>query len=96
MPATPLCYTKKQLERGFVVPTIGNTYSACSLIGLVSILESAKKGERVLIVSYGSGAGCDAFLMTMLKDGKAPQNQIDMPTYLTYGEYLEHTHAFAK
>lgn len=85
--------TKEQMKTGFIVPLIGNTYSACSLIGLVSVLEKAKKDERVLLVSYGSGAGCDAFLMTMLKDGKPLPRDTREPSYLQYSEYLEHSGA---
>lgn len=87
--------SKAQMMTGFVVPTIGNTYSACSLLGLVSVLQSAKRGERILLVSYGSGAGCDAFLMTMLKDGVPLPHDTRERTYLRYDEYLEHTNAIS-
>lgn len=84
-------FTEKQLEHGFIVPHIGNTYSACSLLGLCSVLQHAKKDESILLVSYGSGAGSDAFLMTMLKDG-APLPPDDREIQeLTYSEYLRHT-----
>lgn len=88
-------FTEEQLQNGFVVPTIGNTYSACSLFGLCSVLQRAKKGERILLVSYGSGAGADAFLMTMLRDGVPlpPDNRETQE--LTYSEYLRHTGATA-
>src|SRR3989338_9165219 len=85
--------SKEQMQTGLVVSAIGNTYSAGSLIGLTAILQKAKKGERILLVSYGSGAGCDAFLMTMLKSG-APLPRDERGTlYLGYSEYLEHTGA---
>ncbi len=87
--------TEAQMCTGFVVPMIGNTYSACSLIGLVSVLEKAKKGQRILVVSYGSGAGCDAFLMTMLRDGKMLPADDREYAYLAYSEYLEHSGALA-
>ncbi len=83
--------TKEQMSAGFTVSAIGNTYSACSLIGLVSVLEKAKKDERILMVSYGSGSGCDAFLMTMLKNGKPLPADERTHTYLEYSEYLEHS-----
>lgn len=81
---------KEQLEHGFIVPNIGNTYSACSLLGLCSVLQKAKKGETILLVSYGSGAGSDAFLMTMLQDGVPLPPDDRKPQELTYSEYLRH------
>ena len=87
--------TKEQMSAGFIVPTIGNTYSACSLLGLASILQKAKKNDRILLVSYGSGAGCDAFLMTMLKDGALLPVDTRERTYLKYDEYLEHAGALS-
>lgn len=80
---------KEQLERGFIVPRIGNTYAACSLLGLTFTLEQARKGQRLLVVSYGSGAGSDAFTLTMLREGKKLPKDERMPKYLTYGEYLQ-------
>ena len=88
-------FTKEQMEKGFIVPHIGNTYSACSLLGLTHVLQEAKKGESILLVSYGSGAGCDAFLMTMMRNGVALQSEVTEPQYLTYNEYLERSTALA-
>jgi hydroxymethylglutaryl-CoA synthase len=78
--------TKEQMQAGFIVPLIGNTYSACSLLGLVHILAEAKKGQKILLISYGSGAGSDAFLFTMLRDGIPMKNE-QAPSYVSYGEY---------
>ena len=61
--------------------------------GLISVLEKAKKDEQILVVSYGSGSGCDAFLMTMLKNGKPLPVDTREPAYLQYSEYLEHSGA---
>ncbi len=88
-------FTDKQLEHGFIVPDVGNTYSACSLLGLCSVLQKAKNGETILLVSYGSGAGCDAFLMTMLRDGVPLPPDNREAQELTYSEYLQHTKAAA-
>jgi hydroxymethylglutaryl-CoA synthase len=79
--------TREQMQSGFIVPTIGNTYSACSLLGLIAVLEGAKKGQKILLVSYGSGAGSDAFLFTMLKDGERLPKDEQPVRYVTYGEY---------
>lgn len=91
--AKKLGFTEEQLRLGFIVPHIGNTYSACSPLGLTFVLEKAKKGEKILLVSYGSGSGSDAFVLTMLEDGKPlPVRDCDsVTTTLSYGEYLEAT-----
>lgn len=91
--AKKLGFTDEQMALGFIVPAIGNTYSACSPLGLTYILEKAKKNETVLLVSYGSGSGSDAFLMTMIRDGIELPRDDRQPEYLTYDEYLEHSHA---
>jgi hydroxymethylglutaryl-CoA synthase len=88
--------TREQLDAGFVVPQIGNTYSACSLIGLTSVLEKAKKKEKILVVSYGSGSGCDAFVFTMLRDGKPLPLDERTPRYLAYDQYLVHSGALTQ
>lgn len=63
--AKRLGFEAAQLEAGFVVPHVGNPYSASSLLGLCKVLEVAKPGERIVMTSYGSGAGSDSFLLTM-------------------------------
>lgn len=85
-----LGFTDEQMKLGFIVPHIGNTYSACSPLGLTFVLEQAKKDQRILLVSYGSGSGSDAFLFTMLRDGQPlpKQERSDETKNLSYGEYL--------
>jgi hydroxymethylglutaryl-CoA synthase len=56
-----LGFKKEQIEPGIVVDFTGNVYSAASPLGLAKILDESSPGQRILIVSYGSGAGSDAF-----------------------------------
>jgi hydroxymethylglutaryl-CoA synthase len=56
-----LGFSKEQIKHGLLVPRIGNTYSGAAIIGLTAILDVAKPGDRILMVSFGSGAGSDAF-----------------------------------
>lgn len=56
-----LGFTAAQWKTGLLVPEIGNTYAGAAIIGLAAVLDEAKPGQRILMVSYGSGAGSDAF-----------------------------------
>lgn len=58
--ARRLGFTADQIEPGLLSPRIGNTYAGSTLIGLTAVLDVAEPGDRILIVSYGSGAGSDA------------------------------------
>ncbi|MDD5468880.1 MAG: hydroxymethylglutaryl-CoA synthase [Anaerolineales bacterium] len=59
--ASMLGFTKEQVQTGLLVSEIGNTYAAAAIIGLTAILDVASPGDRILMVSFGSGAGSDAF-----------------------------------
>ncbi len=96
--AKEFAFSEEQMRHGFIVPHIGNTYSACSLLGLAHVLQEAKAKQNILLVSYGSGAGCDAFLLTMMRDGAPLPKSPHATTYLSYAEYRQrvdsiHAHA---
>jgi hydroxymethylglutaryl-CoA synthase len=93
-----LSFDKEQLEPGWVVPWMGNTYSGSSPTGLSATLDVAKAGDRILLVSFGSGAGSDAFVFKVTNEiekvrGLAPKfrEMLDgHKIYLNYGQYLKH------
>ena len=83
------------LKPGLVVPFVGNTYAGSSLIGLAATLDVAEPGDRILMVSYGSGAGSDAFSF-VVQDAIANERRlepavsrfIERKRYIDYSQYL--------
>ena len=63
--AAQLGFTNEQIAQGLLTPEIGNTYSGAVPLGLASVLDVAKPGDRIFVTSYGSGAGSDAFDITV-------------------------------
>jgi hydroxymethylglutaryl-CoA synthase len=61
--ARQLGFSQDQIQAGLLVSLIGNTYAGSALVGLTAILDIAEPGDRILLVSYGSGAGSDAISM---------------------------------
>ncbi len=95
--AGDLGFKREQIAPGLLVDRIGNTYAGSSLIGLSAVLDVAKAGQRILLVSFGSGAGSDAFCWRvteriearrsaapMTRDYIARRRVIDYGTYVRY------------
>jgi len=59
--AKMLGFSEAQIRTGLLADRIGNVYSGSCMLGLTAVLDIAQPGDRVLMVSYGSGAGSDAF-----------------------------------
>jgi len=99
--AQMLGFKPEQIAAGLLVNEIGNTYAGSCMIGLTAILDQARPGERILMVSFGSGAGSDAFsitvtdkiaarqkLATATRDYIARRIPIDYATYARYRKKL--------
>jgi hydroxymethylglutaryl-CoA synthase len=89
-----LGFTPEQIKTGLLVPVIGNTYSGAAIIGLTAILDEARPGDRILMVSYGSGAGSDAMVIRVTDKiderrrlALSTQDYIDRRTEIDYAEY---------
>jgi hydroxymethylglutaryl-CoA synthase len=61
--AKELGFTEEKYVPSLMINKFGNTYSGASPVGLAAVLDVAKPDERILLASYGSGAGSDAYLL---------------------------------
>ena len=100
----PRCWASRpeQIAPGLLSPRIGNTYAGSAVIGLTATLDVAQPGDRILLVSYGSGAGSDAFSLRVTERIDAVRDQaltteayinrrteIDYATYTRYRDKLK-------
>ena len=92
-----LGFKPEQIKDGLLSPVIGNTYAGAALVGLTAVLDAAEPGDRILVTSYGSGAGSDAFVLTAqealverrtaapsTQDYIARRTEIDYATYVRF------------
>lgn len=96
--AQVLGFNKEQVLPGLVADRIGDCGSASSLLSLAAILDQAEAGERILLVSYGYGAGCDLFSLVTtdrLAEARSRRrifaplsSQLDRKVYLDYTTYI--------
>lgn len=97
-----LGFAPDQINDGLLADEIGNVYSGSCMIGLTAILDIAEPGDRILMVSYGSGAGSDAFDLRVSErveqrpqarsttaDYIARRSEIDYGTYVRYRDKLK-------
>jgi hydroxymethylglutaryl-CoA synthase len=93
-----LGFTFEQIQQGWLVPLLGNTYSGASPIGLTAVLDVAKPGDYIFMVSYGSGSGSDGFIFKVTENlpkvqNIAPHTRAQLENnqvYLDYGTYVKY------
>jgi hydroxymethylglutaryl-CoA synthase len=90
-------FTTEQMEQGWVVNLMGNTYSGSSPTGLAAVLDIAEPDDLVLRTSFRRGAGSDSFILRATdllpeRQDLAPKVRpmLENPgKYPTYGEYAK-------
>ena len=100
--AKTLGFSPDQIAAGLLANDIGNVYSGSCMIGLTAILDCAQPGDRILMVSYGSGAGSDAFDLRVTEritelprarattaDYIAQRREIDYGAYVRFRDKLK-------
>ena len=95
--ARKLGVAPEKLRAGLLTPVIGNTYSGASMVGLAAVLDEAKTGNKILVTSYGSGAGSDSFILTVSdaieeKRNLAPlvKDYVDRKLIVDYTTYMKY------
>ena len=92
-----LGFKKEQMEPGWIVNLMGNTYSGSSPTGFSATLDVAKPEDLILLVSFGSGAGSDAFIFRVterINEVRDKANKVrymleNNRIYLDYGQYAK-------
>ncbi|MCC6803897.1 MAG: hydroxymethylglutaryl-CoA synthase [Anaerolineae bacterium] len=95
-------FTDEQIKPGLLANEVGNVYSGSCMLGLTAILDIAKPGDRILMTSYGSGAGSDSFDLRVTeridqirdrapktRDYIARRTVVDYATYVRYRGLLK-------
>jgi len=95
--AKTLGFTPEQIKTGLLAGQVGNVYAGSCLLGLSAVLDEAKPGDRIMLVSYGSGAGSDSMALHVTdriteRQSRAPKTrdyiarrtEIDYATYSRY------------
>jgi hydroxymethylglutaryl-CoA synthase len=77
------------------VAKFGNTYSGASPVGLAAVLDVAKPNDRILLASYGSGAGSDAYSLIVTEQilEKRPNQKLTVKYQAEnpFIEYVDYT-----
>jgi len=92
-----LGFKKEQIMPGLLSNEIGNTYAGAAVTGFSAVLDMAQPGDRILMVSFGSGAGSDAFVWRVTdalpeRQARAPKvrDYIDRRVAIDYGLYVRY------
>ena len=95
--AKQLGFRPEQIRPGLLVREVGNTYAGSSMLGLTATLDVAQAGDRILLVSFGSGAGSDAFSLRVTEKlaerrGRAAPTRayVERRTSIDYGIYVRY------
>jgi len=87
-----MLFQEPQLAAGLTSNLVGDLGAASTPVSLAATLDLAKVGDKILVISYGSGAGSDALSFKVVGDRKATvkfQQDADRKEYIDYIKYLK-------
>lgn len=88
--ASMLGFNAEQIEEGILVDRVGNLYSGSSMLGFAKILDIAEPGNRILLTSFGSGAGSDSFSVVVEDGIKDKRNKILVEDFIKNKKYVDY------
>ncbi len=88
--ASKLGFTDAQLAAGLVSAYLGDLGAVSTPMGLAAALDVAKVGDRILVVSYGSGAGSDALSFKVVADHPSAQTVQAEAAHKEYIDYIQY------
>lgn len=101
--ALKLGFGMEQVTQGLVAYELGDLGSAGVGVGLANVLDSAEPGQKILLASYGFGAGADVTILTttngirqMRRDGATVEQQIQNKLPVDYATAMKFEHKYAK
>jgi hydroxymethylglutaryl-CoA synthase len=101
--ALKLGFGMEQVTQGLVAYELGDLGSAGVGVGLANVLDVAEPGEKILLASYGFGAGADVTMLTttdaireMRRDGVTVEQQIQNKLPVDYATAMKFEHKYAK
>lgn len=90
-----LGFEDSQVAPSLISDELGDTGASSVLVGLAKVLDQAKPGESILVASYGSGAGSDAFSIKVVDGISAVSRSLKVidlikaKTYINYATYAK-------
>jgi hydroxymethylglutaryl-CoA synthase len=87
-----MLFQEPQMTSSMTSKLVGDLGAASTPVSLAAALDAAKPEDKILVVSYGSGAGSDAMSFKVVSDRKATvkfQQEVDRREYIDYIKYLK-------
>lgn len=90
--AKSLGFSEDQISLGLLYGQIGDTGASSVLLSLTAVLDQAQQGDRILLASYGSGAGSQAISLRVIAPSKhrsSLQDRLQAKKAIDYIKYLK-------
>ena len=90
--AKKIGFSEEQQKHGQLFSLVGDTGACSAMLGLCNVLDNAHSGERILVCSYGSGAGSHAIsfkLSGACKNNRPVKSLLENKKYISYIYYLK-------